>query len=239
MKTKDLRLFTLIYVNEHDSLTKDEKSYLFSFVKEATEYELMNLLVTGEAKALTDPKEETVALQEFFLTPVPCLLTEGPVGDLAKKGAEAYAKGAWNVSSKLAGGPSFKIPGGGIFKIPSIEVWSGAKMDRAITIWKTIMSASAGLAVGAVVTGVAYAAYKVYQNVFSKAAKQCKGKKGPEKKMCMNQAKLAAWEAHIKELNNKMTLCKKAKETELCKAKVLKKINSAKQKIAKAKAKRK
>ena len=57
MDTKDLKIFTLKYILQHDNLQKEEKITLGEFVKECDENELLYLLASGEVqKGIT--KEE-------------------------------------------------------------------------------------------------------------------------------------------------------------------------------------
>lgn len=45
---KDLKLFTLFYIDEHDRLTKEEKKYLYNFTESATKEQIIHLLMTGK-----------------------------------------------------------------------------------------------------------------------------------------------------------------------------------------------
>lgn len=225
MTLNDLKVFSLFYVNDHENLTKDNKLYFVNFIKEADEFELMNLLVTGKAKKINED-EAIYALESFFNSPVPYLLEAGP-GDLARKGLELYGKAVWKAGQKLAGGPTFSIG--------PIDVWNADKLDTAAKYANALGAGGLALAAGAVVAAISYLGYKVYKNTFSQAAKKCKGTKGPEKKACMNQAKLVAFQANLKALESKMVMCAKSKDPDVCKAKLLKKISKAKSKLQKAK----
>jgi len=48
MNTKDLKIFAMYYVMEHDDLLKEEKLGLIEFIKEASEDQVKFLLITGE-----------------------------------------------------------------------------------------------------------------------------------------------------------------------------------------------
>lgn len=89
-----------------------------------------------------------------------------------------------------------------------------------------ILTGPIGMGAGAVAlaTLVTYAAYKVYKNFFSKAAKACAGKKGAEKDACMQSYKVKAKQAQAKVLMNGMTACKKSKDPAKCKAAIQAKI---------------
>jgi hypothetical protein len=87
-----------------------------------------------------------------------------------------------------------------------------------------------------VVGGIAAAALaitlaaKVYKNYLSKAARACKGKKGPDKQQCMRKAKIEAQKQKVMSLTKAQgTVCKKNKNPEKCVAKL--KLKIAKEKI--------
>lgn len=95
----------------------------------------------------------------------------------------------------------------------------------------------AGQAVGAAAAAalIIYASYKLYKNFFSKAARQCKG--APNKKVCMANAKVNAYQAQIKDLQSAQAGCAKTKQPAKCKAALSTKIAKLNTKIAKTKQK--
>jgi hypothetical protein len=78
---------------------------------------------------------------------------------------------------------------------------------------------------------IAYAAYKIYKNKFSAAAKACKGKTGPEKTLCMNNFKVAAIKAQIAQLKSGSSGCNSSKDPVKCKAVILAKIKKLEGKL--------
>lgn len=63
MDLQDLRFFASVYVRESD-LQKDHETYFLDFIKEANEYDIINLLMLGEAKHISNERGE--ALKELF-----------------------------------------------------------------------------------------------------------------------------------------------------------------------------
>lgn len=89
------------------------------------------------------------------------------------------------------------------------------------------------LPIAAVLAGITYAAIKIYKNYLSKAAKACSGKKGEEKKSCMEKFKKDAIKQKIKYLEAGKPRCKHSKDPKTCVAKLDLKIAKAKQNLSK------
>lgn len=83
-----------------------------------------------------------------------------------------------------------------------------------------------GLAAAALVS---YAAYKIYKNYLSKAARSCSG--SADKSTCMKQFKNKAIQAQISKLSSGMGSCAKSKNPAKCKAAIQGKIAKLKGKI--------
>jgi len=81
----------------------------------------------------------------------------------------------------------------------------------------------------ALATVLIYAAYKVYKNYFSKAAKSCAG--NPNKNICMIRYKQNAIKAQISDLQRASGSCNKSKEPAKCKFAIKSKIDILKNKI--------
>jgi hypothetical protein len=89
----------------------------------------------------------------------------------------------------------------------------------------------AGLGYAAIVALILAAGYMVYKAYLSKAARACKGKKGPEKKSCMVKFKRDGIKARIDVLNKNKPNCKKTNNPNLCVGKIDKKIIKLKAKL--------
>jgi hypothetical protein len=76
----------------------------------------------------------------------------------------------------------------------------------------------AGVALGAAVVSslLLYGAVKTYKRFFSQAAKECKGKSGREKTICMNNARIKAMQAQLGDLQKAKTACAKSKNPTKC-----------------------
>lgn len=68
MDTKDLKLFTLEYIDLQDNLTEDEKIDLMAFTQVATREEVMSMLLTGKARTITEDYERFFVQDLFEMT---------------------------------------------------------------------------------------------------------------------------------------------------------------------------
>lgn len=87
--------------------------------------------------------------------------------------------------------------------------------------------AAGGLAAAAL---VGMAAYKIYKNYLSQAARSCKN--SPDKSACMNQYKNKAVQAQIAKLSSGMGQCSNSKDPQKCKAAIQNKIAKLRSKMA-------
>jgi hypothetical protein len=76
-----------------------------------------------------------------------------------------------------------------------------------------------------------YAAYKIYQNYFSKVARHCSG--SPDKVACVKKARVAALKAQATTLKSSIVACGKTSNPDKCRASVNKKISGVEEKISK------
>ncbi len=95
-------------------------------------------------------------------------------------------------------------------------------------VGKIAVNATAGAAVAVMV----FAAAKIYKDLLSKAAKECKGK--PDKVACMKKYKGRAVTARIEKLKSGMSQCNKAKNPEACKQGLQKRISKLQAKSTKS-----
>lgn len=68
MDTKDLKLFTLEYIDLQEGLTNEEKLQLAAFTQAATREEVMSMLLTGKARALEEDYERFFVQDLFEMT---------------------------------------------------------------------------------------------------------------------------------------------------------------------------
>ncbi|MFW9871856.1 MAG: hypothetical protein ACFFG0_02055 [Candidatus Thorarchaeota archaeon] len=220
------------YILLHDNLTKEEKLQVGVFVKNASDEQVMALLLTGECKQLQEG-EADFAKQLFNIFAYKlCELT----GDFSSGVVQSGMGGgmAWmrRLASKWAdykaGTETIQGPFGVNVRMPKdMESWAGS-YDSAI---KNIKSGTpvAALVMAALVILVASRAYKKY---FSEAAKACKGKGSKELiQKCVKQYKLKALKAQLMELQSSIKACDTTKKPDKCRKAINKKIMKIKQKI--------
>lgn len=80
--------------------------------------------------------------------------------------------------------------------------------------------------IGGAVLGAAllFGAYKTYKRFFSKAARACSGKSGPEREVCITNFKKNATKAQINDLKRSLAGCKSSKNPQRCQASIQAKI---------------
>lgn len=186
---------------ESEIMDQDTFEKTINFVvNEASDYQILSVLMEDKL----DADKETMLIEnlnEFAGTTF--ILTEKNSEKLMEK-----SKGFYSTKHNV------KIP-----TKPSIP--SGAKGGLA-----SYGKAVDGLAVATV---IAYTAYKVYKNYFSKAAKACGG--ASDKKGCMKQYKNKATQAQISQLRSGISRCSQSKNPAKCKGVIQNKINNLQSKI--------
>jgi len=233
-----LKEFTYQYILLHDNLTKDEKLQVGQFVKEASEEQVMALLLSGECKEELREREGEFVRELFEASPVAQIITELTLNDLESmgKGGIAIARGdsaKWikNLASKFAGikVPTAELPGTGIKVAQDIGAWNTA-YNQATTAIKH----GAPVAALVMATLVIIVARKVYKAYLTKAAKACKGQATPQlKNECIRKFKLDAIKAEVKQLEVGKNACSSAKNPAKCSQKVEARINKSKARINK------
>lgn len=238
-----LKELTYQYILLHDNLTSDEKLQVGEFVREASEEQVMSLLLTGECKENLEEGEAELVKQIFEAPNVSQILSKG--GEIASKASKIGVTGqapstGW--VKKLATmwanyrvEPSKSI-GFGDFKVSAHSDYTSwkAAYDQATTAIKHGAPVAA-LVMAALVSLVATKAYKAY---LSKAARACKGQASSElKKACMRKYAINGLEMRVRALQNGIKACDSAKDPGKCKDAVNIKIAKAKIKLSKAKAK--
>lgn len=200
------------------------KELTYFIQNEATDYQIMNIIVNGEIPLekyntskenhLWEQFQESICdndLYKLFVEMGPIapyrlsssriylnFLTE--IGD--QKG---YAQGLYN-NMKIA------------MSSAKSTIQKGAKASAELAASTAKKGATnkivVGMAAGAAATMLAFAAAKLYQQYLSKAAQACKGK--PEKAACMKGFKQRAMKMRIEKLRSGMSVCNKAKNSENC-----------------------
>lgn len=201
----DIKLFAGYYVYFQENLSNSDKITFFNFIKESTDNQVSHLLMTG--KMLSEEM-----LQEVF-----------PKGVVAYSG---WFKDMQNVVQSFSGynsGEAWQALTRMVMKTGEASYKAG-KTQGMITV--------AGIAAAALAVTLAA---KVYKNYLSKAARACKGKKGPEKQQCMRKAKMNARKEKITSLTKAQGICSKTKNPGQCVAKLKLKIAKEKAKIKKIK----
>ncbi len=235
-----LKEFTYHYILLHDNLTKDEKIQIGEFVKEASEEQVMALLLSGKCKTELREREGEFVRELFEASPAADIIAKG--GELlgkASKGGIVIAKGDaphWikNLASKYAN-----------LKVQTTDLPFGQKWTGNLGAWNTAYDQATtaikhGAPVAALVmaTLVTLVATKVYKSYISKAGRACKGQASSElKKACMRKYAIDGLEMKVRALQSGIKACDSAKDPGKCKDSINLKIEKTKTKILKMKAK--
>jgi len=85
MTGKDLKIFSMFYISEHENLSKTQKMDLYEFVQKADSFSVMNFLTTGQPVYIPNRHRKNV-VESFVSTKVGGILTEqGGDPDRARK----------------------------------------------------------------------------------------------------------------------------------------------------------
>ena len=201
----NLKEFAIFYVNEHDRLTKEEKSTFYKFIKEGTEDQVKYLLETGK---MTENLTELYSTKQInFLDVVKN--TEFRGGDPIDSAFRYIYNQGHNAGRQQGWRWGYDV---------------GNEIGR---------SEGVGLAVGtaAMIASILFVSYKLYTRFLSKATRSCKGKSGVEKTSCINKFRREAQKERVKYLEQSIKHCSKTKNPEKCKTKVNQKIRKQKAKL--------
>ncbi len=237
MKTTDLKLFAVEYINLQEA-SNDDKLQLMAFVYESSREEVISLLFTGMPRSLEEGEDRFVS-ELFNVSKIGGFLTENlteaeepatvaSMFSQAAHGKEALA-GSEIIKGLASKWASFKIP-----NVKEVPAWLGGGVastgDRASSWGKhynqAIDALNKGVPVAAAVVAalVIMLARKAYKAYFTKAARACKGTKGQEKNDCIKKFKIDAIKAQIGVLGQAKSACKAAKSPDKCTAKIDQKI---------------
>ena len=214
MKTSDIKLFAMEYINLQDNISFDDKMTMIQFVTESDIIKVKSFLLTGQMRSLEEGESEfveTLFESSNMLTELPDMVTKGIKAVSDNSGAAIKA-----LTTKWA---SF---GGG----DKVAAW--AKHYDSATKAINKGAPVAGIVVSAMILMLARKAYKAY---FTKAAKACKGKTGALKTECIRMFKIKAIEQEISILNSSKSACKSSTMPDKCMINVDKKIMKKKKDI--------
>lgn len=91
-------------------------------------------------------------------------------------------------------------------------------LDHLELLDEVIPLAAVGLGLSAI--NVLQHAFRLYQDYFTKAARECKALPEKEKAICMLKAKMTAKNAQLQKLKQSMSECQKTKDPQKCKEKI-------------------
>ena len=226
-----LKEFAYQYILLHDNLTKDEQLQMGNFVKEASEEQVMALLLCGECKEKLGEGEGKFVRELFEVSPVGIMFSDQ---DLIYESLDMWVK---SMARKWA---SYRVPGGEEKTLGDILGASGKRAEQLgqwrVSYKQATDALNKGIPIAATVvaTLVILVSYKLYKTYLSKAAKACKGQATSElKKICLKKYKIEALKSQIKELTTGKSACKETKNPAKCAAKVDSKIHSIQVKLQK------
>jgi hypothetical protein len=207
-------------------------------LNEATDFEILHLLVSGKFPKVRESAKAEQAIMDSLKTYV----LENKDTFYTFMGPTAVSSFILEVDivSPLNISSSFKF-----IKENLIPVSEGKKgLQGILTNLKGVPGKISGatknltkkqkITLGAGALAVAalagYAAYKIYQNYFSKVARHCAG--GPDKVACVKKARVSALKAQATTLKSSMVACGKTNNPEKCRASMNKKISGVEAKIS-------
>jgi len=214
---ESLKIFTAYYIDLQENLSNKDKIQLLNYVKEADEGQIKHLLLYG---SMTEPLTETELsyIRIIFERDAPLVkifMSRGDHPELVysiRDFADKSPQQIMNFVDKLVNKA-----------IEYGERTAPAADTGAMPVGVIGYAALAAL--------ILTAGYYVYKNYLSKAARACKGKKGPEKKSCMVKFKRDGIRARIALLDRTKVKCKVTSNPELCVGKINKKVIKLKAKL--------
>lgn len=117
--------------------------------------------------------------------------------------------------------------------LEQLKRWIGIEKSRPWSFFQDTTPLFQGLSMVFVISLLSYGAYVIYKRFLSKHARMCKDKKGKVKSTCMIQLQVKALQASKGSLVKGRLGCRKAKNSQSCKAKMNKKINKMDKRIKK------
>jgi len=215
----------------------NEKTSKDFLVNEATDFEILHLLVSGKFPKVRESAKAEQAIMDSLKTYV--LENKNTFCTFLGPSAISTFILEVDVVSPLNISSSFKFIKENL--IPVSEGKKGLKgilsnlnkvpekisgVTKNLTKKEKITLGAAALAVAAL---AGYAAYKIYQNYFSKVARHCSG---PDKVACVKKARVSALKAQATTLKSSVASCGHTNNPEKCRASINKKISGVEAKIS-------
>lgn len=257
MDLQDLRLYASVYVREND-LSKEDENYLLDFIKEANEYDIIALLMTGKAQNVSENTGETLkqiftefTIDGFLLENVDNknFIQEISAADAASM--EPFKKLAGMIHKLKTGREPKEFLGIKFQRAEDVQaidnmaksmlskyVAARGAISQAIKTGKEFVQqnqkeAALGLAAATVAGIAAVVASKIVKKYLTKAARACKDKKGLEKTTCIQKFKVDAVKDQMKVLDDYKKYCQATKDPKKCEKKIEKKKTALKKKAQK------
>lgn len=230
-----------------DLSSVDHKKELKSYItKEASHYEVLSFVISGEAPKSSHTIEDERRLFEQLKTQLLVnknelnqYIGESVINEIisnvdtlsiiteADAANPALMTGVGNTAVKALAGSTIAM---------SIRHFFMSPMSAGVAaLVGKLSTAIAGMGVAALVALMVYASYKIYKNFLSKAAKACADKEGTEKKMCMKEYEIQGINAQLADMRKGLSACAKSKDPEKCREALNKKMLKVKEKLDKAK----
>lgn len=250
---QDIKMLSLFYTAKSEQLQKEEKKAIIEFIVTNPVEESMNLLMTGNVDTLTPLERKTISrkfseskevkfiafLNEEVERVSESLILEGWMpNDLEVRAWELGIKyamsGVGQVHGRIAGtvAAAISVLKGDVWKVGGTYIPKPHKLKAMADTMAASYIGVGAVGVGAIVAGVSYLGYKIYERYLSKYAKICSSASGKAKTVCMAAAKSNAVEAQIKAMESKKSMCGKSKEKQKCISSLDKKINKLKSKYS-------
>lgn len=236
-----LKEFAYQYITLHDNLTRDEKLYVGNFVKEASDEQVMALLLSGECREKLAEGEGKYVKLLFEASPAADIITKGSefIGKVGKAGITGQSPSTGWIKKLASMWANYKVGPGTTANFSGFKVthhadfgaWTGA-YDKATSAIQQGTPVAA-LVMAALITLVAT---KLYKSYISKAARNCKGQATSVlKKACIKKFAVTALERKLQMLRTSIKACDATKKPETCKKVVIRKIQKTQNKLAKMK----
>jgi len=245
-----IKEFTFDYILLQDKLSTKHKLILGEFVKEASNVQVMHLLLTGKIKSKMKSNEIQLTREIFNDIPLGKMLSEvDNIFEVSAEQSKALLQFGSKALNKLAKmwadfkvSPTIKVFDKRLMIGDLSDIGSELKMSQ----WNNQFgNASAALHGGTILTGTVIAALlalisrKIYKSYLSKAARSCKSTKGTQKIECLRKFQIDGIVASIKAIKSSRDVCKATNKPSSCIAKVEKRIRKQKIKLQKIMAKKK
>ena len=224
MKTLDIKLFAMEYINLQDNLKYDDQMTMIDCVNDSDITEVKSFLFTGQMRSLEEGEAKYVDMlfeasnfSNMLETITESVLHETPaaIKALARHWAQHKAPDAMQM--KFLGFTH-------VVKQGNTDELFKQHYEKALSA----LNKGVPIAGAVLVALTLLAARKAYKGYLTKAARACKGKGGIEKNECIRQFKVKGLEQEIAILRSSISSCKSVKNPAKCEAKIEKRVNAKK-----------